>query len=258
MDFNLEPWQWVFGIAAAVLTGISKTGMPGVGILVVPLLASAFGGRASVGIMLPMLIFADLFAVFWYKRHARWDKLIILFPWVVAGIILGTQALWILGKTQINIDIMAKIIGALVLIMLTLHLLRDKLDERLTPKSKIGKYASGIAAGFTTTISNAAGPVMAIYLAAQNITKEQFMGTTAWFFFLVNAAKLPIFIWLSIDNPEKPMITLQTLQFNISVFPAILVGAFVGKWILRKISQKLFDNLILILAAVAAIKLLVS
>ena len=86
--------QWALGGTAALLIGFSKTGMPGVGILVVPMLASAFGGRPSVGTMLPMLIFGDCFAVYWYKQHARWDKLRELIPWVLGGMALGAVALW--------------------------------------------------------------------------------------------------------------------------------------------------------------------
>ena len=73
-----------------MFVGISKTGVPGIGILVVPLLAYGFGGRLSAGVMLPMLIMGDLFAVAWYRRHAQWDKLVGLLPWVYGGVALGT------------------------------------------------------------------------------------------------------------------------------------------------------------------------
>jgi uncharacterized membrane protein YfcA len=112
---HYELWQWAIGAGAAAFIGVSKTGVPGVGILVVPMLAYAFGGRPSVGIMLPMLIFADCFAVAWYRRHAQWDKLIKLLPWVVAGMVLGSTALWIVGEINTSKDILGIIIGILVL-----------------------------------------------------------------------------------------------------------------------------------------------
>ena len=90
---HLELWQWILGGTAALMIGVSKTGVPGIGILVVPLLASVFGGRPSVGIMLPMLILADCFAGVWYRRHAQWDKLVRLLPWVVAGMAIGAATL---------------------------------------------------------------------------------------------------------------------------------------------------------------------
>lgn len=156
---HIELWQWILGAGAAVLVGISKTGIPGTGILVVPMLAYAFGGRQSVGIMLPMLIFADCFAVLWYRRHVQWDKLIGLLPWVVAGLVVGAIGLWITGRLSGSVDVIGRVIGVLVLLMLVINLLQGRLGNKLTPTSKIGIAATGTAAGFTTMVSNAAGPI---------------------------------------------------------------------------------------------------
>lgn len=253
---DLEIWQWVLGAGAAVFVGISKTGIPGTGILIVPLLAYAFGGRPSVGIMLPMLIFADCFAVAWYRRHAQWDKILLLLPWVVVGLVIGTWALWATGASKS--DVLGKIIGSIVLVMLALHLLRGRLGERLTPKSKIGTAGTGVVAGFTTMISNAAGPVMSIYFAAYNMPKKQFVGTSAWYFFILNLTKLPVFILLSLENPENPIITMGSLSFVGCMVPVILIGVFIGKWLLPRISQKAFDATVLTLAGAAAVKLLIG
>lgn len=95
-------WQVLVGAFAGFLIGVSKTGVPGIGILVVPLLAEAFGGRASVGTMLPMLIVGDIFAVLWYRHHARWNRLIELIPWVSVGMALGAFLLWRLGEAGIG------------------------------------------------------------------------------------------------------------------------------------------------------------
>ncbi|MDO8684446.1 MAG: sulfite exporter TauE/SafE family protein, partial [Armatimonadota bacterium] len=117
---DLAPIQWTYGAVAAFLVGVSKTGLPGVGILSVPLLAWAFGGLPSVGIMLPMLICGDIFAVAWYRRHAQWDKLIGLLPWVVGGMAVGAGALWMVGKSTSRKDILGIIIGIMTLAMLAL------------------------------------------------------------------------------------------------------------------------------------------
>ena len=253
---NLEIWQWVLGAGAALFVGISKTGIPGTGILVVPLLAFVFGARPSVGVMLPMLIFADCFAVAWYRRHAQWDKIVLLLPWVVAGLVVGTWALWATGASKS--DILGRIIGGIVLAMLALHLLRGRLGERLTPRSKIGAASTGVVAGFTTMISNAAGPVMSIYFAAHDMPKKEFVGTSAWYFFIVNLTKLPVFMILSLDNPNNPIITKNSLYFVGIMTPVILIGVFIGKWLLPRFSQKAFDSTVLILAGAAAIKLLIG
>lgn len=134
---HLEPWQWIFGATAALLVGISKTGIPGIGILVVPMLAQAFGSRPSIGIMLPMLIMGDIFAVAWYRKHAQWDKLVKLLPWVIAGVAIGAIALWQFARLNTNRDILDIVIGSLILIMLSLHFAQKYLSDQLTPKSQL-------------------------------------------------------------------------------------------------------------------------
>jgi uncharacterized membrane protein YfcA len=255
---SLEPWQWIIGAGAALLVGISKTGVPGIGMLVVPMLAGAFGGRPSIGIMLPMLIMGDCFAVAWYRRHAQWDRLIGLLPWVVVGLGIGAGALWAFGEAKTQKDILSVVIGALVLVMLGLYLLQRVFGERLAPRSAAGMISTGISAGFATTVSNAAGPIMSIYLAAQKLPKEQFMGTIAWYFFIINIAKLPIYFALTAINPAKPIVTGHSLLFNLAVFPAIVLGVFLGRWVMRRMSQQAFDTAVLALAALGAIKLLVG
>lgn len=251
-------WQLLLGTVAAFLIGVSKTGVPGIGILVVPLLAAAFGGRASVGTMLPMLIVGDVFAIMWYRRHAQWSRLLELLPWVLVGMALGALLLWRLGEAGDGKDLLEPIIGTLVLVMLGVHLLRLRLGNRLTPHSPATIAATGTAAGFATTVSNAAGPIMGIYLTSLGLPKEQFMGTSAWYYFAVNLSKLPIFAALSIINPEKPIITLQSLLFNAAVIPVIVAGVYLGRWLLPRIPQKAFDAVVLGLAALAALKLVLS
>ncbi len=253
-----ETWQIALASAAAFLIGVSKTGVPGIGILVVPLLATAFGGRASVGTMLPMLIVGDIFAVWWYRQHTQWKRLVELIPWVLVGMALGAFVLWRLGEMHTSRDLLEPIIGTLVLVMLAIHLLRQRSGERLSPHSPVGIASTGTAAGFATTVSNAAGPIMGIYLTSLRLPKEQFMGTSAWYYFAVNLSKLPVFIVLSLINPEKPIITVRSLLFNVTAIPVIVAGVYVGRWLLPRIPQKLFDEVVLILAAIAAVKLIIG
>ena len=253
---SLELWQWAMGAGAALLVGISKTGVPGVGILVVPLLAEAFEARPSIGIMLPMLIMGDIFAAAWYKRHVQWDKLIGLLPWVVVGLAIGTVTLQWTAKLPESKDVIGQMMGALVLIMIAVYFLQKFLGEKLTPKSKIGMAGTGVSAGFSTMVSNAAGPIMQIYLAAHRLPKEQFMGTIAWYFFTINLSKLPVYIVLSMINPNNPIVTKSSAIFNLLMFPVIVVGVYIGKWLLPRMSQKQFDVAVFILAAAGAVKLL--
>ncbi|MGC8784795.1 MAG: sulfite exporter TauE/SafE family protein [Armatimonadota bacterium] len=252
-----ETWQIALGSVAAFLIGVSKTGVPGIGILVVPLLAAAFGGRASVGTMLPMLIVGDIFAVRWYRQHTQWKRLLELIPWVAVGMVLGALVLWRLGEAKGGKDLLEPLIGALVLVMLAIHLLRQRWGDRLTPHSPVTVASTGTAAGFATTVSNAAGPIMGIYMTSLGLPKEQFMGTSAWYYFAVNLSKLPLFIALSLINPARPIVTAHSLLFNVAVIPVIVVGVYLGRWLLPRIPQKLFDSVVLVLAAIAAVKLMI-
>jgi len=255
---DLTTTQWIIGALAALFIGVSKTGVPGIGILVVPLLGAAFGGRLGAGVMLPLLIMGDVFAVAWYKRHAQWHALVGLLPWVVAGMAAGTATLWVTGAAKGSKDITDLVIGALVLIMLVVHLLRNRLGDKLTPTSPVGVAGTGVAAGFSTTVSNAAGPVMQLYLSAHKLPKEQFMGTIAWYFFIINTSKMPIYWAMSKLFPAKPMMTADSLTFNAMMFPAVLIGVFVGKWLLPRISQKTFEGIVLIFTAVGAANLVMN
>jgi uncharacterized membrane protein YfcA len=260
MSFHIDisPAQWALGGAAALIIGISKTGVPGVGILVVPVLAIAFGGRSSVGAMVPMLLVADCFAVRWYGRHTRWDRLRELLPWVFVGLGLGAIALWMLGARHGHGDSMGPLIGWLVLALLGVQLARMKWGDRIAPSSRAAVAAVGTAAGFSTTVSNAAGPIMGIYLTAIELPKSEFMGTAAWYFLLINLSKLPLYVALTLAIPSKPLLTASTLAFNVAVLPLIVLGVFLGRWMLPRIPQRQFDALILVLAAAAAAKLIVG
>ena len=175
-----------------------------------------------------------------------------------AGVAGGTVALVITGTSKSLKDPTDIIIGILVIAMVAVHLLKKRLGERLQPTSPLGVAATGVAAGFSTTVSNAAGPVMQMYMAAHKLSKEAFMGTIAWYFFIVNLSKFPIYIILSHFMPQKPIVTSDSLVFNLEIAPAIVVGVFIGKWLLPRLSQKSFEGIVVLLAAVGALNLIFS
>lgn len=256
---TLTPEQWLIGILAALMVGITKTGIPGIGILIVPLMAFVFGGRLSVGATLPLLIFGDIFAVLWYRQHARWDNLRSLFPWVITGIIVGLGLLWYTGVNNSRVDWLNVIIGLIVLSMMLVSVARRMWGNTLVPSSTTGLISTGVLAGFATMVSNSAGPIMSIYLSGMmRLSKNEFMGTSAWYFFIFNVTKLPLYAFLTLILPSQPMVNATTLLFDLLMLPVILIGAFVGKWLLPRISETLFDNVVLILAGAAALKLIVD
>lgn len=249
--------QWVIGAVAALILGFSKTGIPGTGILGVALMAFVFNGRLAVGATLPILICADCFAVAFYRTHTEWARLKQLVPWVVGGIAFGTVFLKILGNHKEWKDPISPIIGGIVLLMLGVTLLRKYLGDRLVPTSRTGTALTGTLAGFSTMVSNAAGPIMQIYMVATGMPKDQMMGTTASYFFIFNLTKILPMAWLTMDDPSHPMFTAESFQFNMAMAPVVIAGAYLGKWILPYIPQKQFNNAVLVLTAVASIKLLI-
>ncbi len=256
---HLTPLQWFVGGLAALLIGLSKTGVPGVGILVIPLMAFVFGGRLSVGATLLLLSFADIFAVVRYRSHARWDRVIALAPWVLMGLFLGAVVLNKLGQQKNSTkDILSIVIGVMVLMMLAVHFARKRWGEALTPHSKGATISTGVAAGFSTMVSNAAGPIMTIYLAGMGMDKNQFMGTNAWYFFIFNLVKIPILLYLTFLQPGKPLVSIETLSFNAAVAPIVAIGALTGSWLLPRIPQKQFDSIVLALAGLAAAHLILT
>ncbi len=247
--FELTIVEWIIIVFSALLIGFAKAGVASMGILVVTIFMIIFPARDSVGILLPLLIVGDLFAVIYYRRNVVWRYLFSLVPWVLIGIGLGYLVLDVVTSEQLK-----PMIGILVLALILLHISREKLGERfvkLLPESKLFTFSMGILAGFTTMIGNAAGGVMAIYLLVKGLPKQEFVGTGAWFFLFVNVIKVPFYISLGI-------ITVESITFNLWLIPAILMGALIGVRVIKIMPQKVFQILVLAFAALGAIRLLIG
>jgi uncharacterized membrane protein YfcA len=240
--------QWLVLSFCALITGISKTGLPGIGILAVPLLAMFFPAKASTGLLLPMLAFADIFAVAYYRRHAQWGHIIKLLPPALTGIIAGSVIIRYIDNDQLK-----PVIGIIVLAMLILNYWRIKKngDSLHVPTHWSFAVSMGFIAGVTTQLANAAGPIMVIYLLAMQFDKNKFLGTGAWYFLILNSLKIPLFV---LDG----RITLDSVKADLIMVPFIIIGAIAGVFILRKIPQKWFNMVVQILALLAAIKLTAS
>jgi hypothetical protein len=226
--------------------GINKTGLPGLGIVVVPLIAAFFPAKASTGLLLPLLAMADLFAVGYYHSHAKWDHIIKLLPVALVGIAAGSLVVRHIADFHL-----APVIGAIVLVMLVLNYLRDRKqeDDFSAPHHWLFAVTMGFFAGLTTQLANAAGPLIIIYLLAVRLPKYEFIGTNAWFFLIINWLKIPVFV-------SEGRITLESACADIIMLPLIAVGALLGILVLKEISPKWFRLAVEVLAAAAAVKLL--
>ena len=243
---NLDPLQWSILAVAAVVLGVSKTGIPGLAILAVTCVAIVLPARQSTGLILPMLIAGDVYGVSYYRQHASWKHLVRLAPWAAVGVLIGTVALGRLNDAQIR-----PMIGGIVLVLVLCNvglMRRPDLRECLSQSYALAS-AVGILAGFTTMVSNAAGPIMIIYLLAMGLPKNEFLGTSAWFFFLINLFKVPFSAGLG-------LITWSSLTLNVILLPGILLGAWLGVRFAKRMPEKTFALVAQVLAAIAAVKLL--
>lgn len=230
-------------LGSGFLIGVSKTGVPGMGLLAISLMALVIPARSATGVILPMLIFGDVFAVWFYRRKADWAKLVPLVPWTATGIVAGYFLLGMVTDRQLR-----PAVAAVVLAMLALTEWKG-LAQKSIPSRWWFAAALGLLAGVTTMMANAAGPIMIIYLLAMKLPKEEFVGTGAWYFFLLNCFKVPF-------SANLGLITAETLRLNLFAFPAIACGAVAGLLILRYIPQGLFHRVVQSLTAAAAVRLL--
>jgi uncharacterized membrane protein YfcA len=246
----LELWQWALAGLGAYLVGLSKTGIAGLGVLSVAMFASALPARESTGIVLVVLIAADIVAVTSYRREVSWPHLIRLFPFAAIGVFIGYL---IMGR--IDSWTTQRLIGIILVALVGLQFWRSRsqtvtnLATGTQPHPLVSGIA-GVSAGITTMIANAAGPIMIIYLLAMRLPKLIFMGTSAWFFFAVNLFKVPFSYSLGLIN-------FGSLRISLLLIPFAVAGALTGRVLIKYIDQKLFELLAMGLTLLAGLRLLV-
>ena len=232
-------------IIAAIVLGISKAGLKGLGVLIVTLMALSYPAKASTGILLPLLVFADIMAVIYYKKHANWTLIFKFLPWMIIGILLGV----IVGKDLPAVYFkqgMAVIIIVSVIIMYAW----ERMKVNSIPSSAWFAGSMGTAAGFTTMIGNLAGAFSNIYFLALRIPKNEFIGTAAWLFFIVNIFKLPFHIW------SWGTINSDSFIISLKLIPWVIIGFIAGIWIVKQFKNAQYRQFILIMTAIGALVIL--
>ncbi len=233
-------------------------------LLGIALMAEVWPARESTGVILPMLIFGDFFAVSLFNKHALWPEIWRILPPAFLGVIIGFVFFQLLPAA-----VFAPVIGWIVLLLVGLQLwqrsanasraLANLSGEAITSSGEhqstenLGRlslrWSLGALAGATTMLANAAGPVMTIYLLAARFAKYEFMGTSAWFYCLINLVKLPFSYSLGLIN-------VNSLGFNLILLPGVALGALAGQWLLKIVPQLWFERLLLASAALAALRLI--
>ena len=231
----------LFGVVG-VLVGMSKTGVHGAGLVAVPVLAVIFGGKNSSGLMLPLLIMADVFGVSYYHHHAQFSHYWKLLPWAIVGILIGVYV-----GSEIDDQAFRSIMGVIVFLSLGVMIWMERKNQKEVPTHWMFAAILGLLAGFTTMVGNLAGTAAALYLLSMRMPKNEFIGTAAWFFMTINVFKVPFHIW------SWGTITLNSFLLDLLLLPAIVVGVVLGIWIVRKIPETAYRWFIIAMTAIAAI-----
>ena len=242
---SLSTAQWLLAIAGALGMGISKAGFPGMSLVHVVVFAFIFGARTSTGIILPMLVAADVWAVRAFRQHAQWIYIRRMLPATIVGVLLGFA---LMGR--LDESLFSPLIGTIVLVLILMQVARMARPGAFAnvPHSRTFAWTMGLLAGVTTMLANAAGPIFVLYALAVGLPKYELVGTGAWFFLIVNLSKVPLSAGLGLIGP-------QTLFLNLILLPVVFAGIAIGRRMTHHVPQQLFDGLLLAFAAVAALRL---
>lgn len=249
--WHISLWEFAALAAAALLVGFSKTAVSGANTVSLAIFAAVLPARASTGVLLPILIVGDVLAVLTYRRHAHWPTLWKLFPAVAAGVIVGTVFLmWA------DDQIVRTSIGAILLLMAGVTIWRrrkteadEEPDSLATRTGRVKARSYGVLGGFTTMVANAGGPVMSMYLLSAGFRKLGFLGTSAFFFLIVNVSKVPFSVGLGLIDGNSLLLDAALAAF-------VVPGAFIGKWAVNRINQRLFEQLVIAATVVGGAQLL--
>jgi len=227
---------------SAFIIGLSKAGLKGIDMLNVTIMTIVFGGKASTGIVLPLLCVADILAVKYYHRHAQWPHVIKLMPWMVIGILVGV----FVGK-DLNEAIFRKIMATIIVLTVVIMLVIEFRKTMVIPDNKLFTAGMGLVSGFTTMLGNLAGAFSNIYFLAMRLPKNDFIGTGAWIFLIINLFKLPfqVFYWNNI--------TADSLLTDLALVPFLALGFWCGIKLVARIKDDLYRQVVIVLTLIGAI-----
>lgn len=233
--------NWALICAAAFILGLAKAGLKGIDMLNVTIMAIVFGGKASTGIVLPLLCVADIFAVLYYNRHAQWNHFWKIIPWMAAGILIGVYV----GK-DLNETVFRKIMAMIIIITVVIMIGMEFRKTTNVPAHPLFVASTGLVAGFTTMLGNLAGAFANIYFLAMRMSKNDFIGTAAWVFLVINLFKLPfqVFYWKNI--------TAASLKTDLVLLPALALGFWAGLKIVARIKDDNYRKIVIVLTLIGA------
>ena len=271
---TLTAITWILLMVVASLCGIAKTALPGAATIAVALCTAVMPAKESTGAILLMLMTGDLLAVWSYRRDADFHMLRRLVPAVLTGVGAGALFLHLASN-----DSTRRLIGVILLLLVAITLTQRRSTSRRAPdgasaaqapsppaptletqeatttlatsttSGRLARLVYGSLAGFTTMVANAGGPVTSMYFLACRYPVKAFLGTTAWFFFLVNLVKLPFSI-------SAGLVNTTTMSLTAICAPVVIVSALAGRRLAERMDQWVFEPVIVALTIISALPLL--
>ncbi len=245
---DLTPVYLLLFLLVALVVGMAKAGLSGISLSIIPVMALIFGAKESTGVLLPMLITADIMAVIYYHRTAVWRHIIRILPWVAVGILIALITGNLINDNQFRI-VMVTVVWTMLILMI-MNDFRKKRSSKI-PENHFFASLMGITGGFSTMIGNSAGPVFTLYFLAMRLPKKEFIGTGAWLYLIMNCGKLPLhlLVWKTI--------TVNSLILNLIAIPVIASGIFLGIYIVKLFSETVYRYFVIITTVVASMFLLI-
>ena len=271
---TLTAITWILLMVVASLCGIAKTALPGAATIAVALCTAVMPAKESTGAILLMLMTGDLLAVWSYRRDADIHMLRRLVPAVLTGVGAGALFLHLASN-----DSTRRLIGVILLLLVAITLTQRRSTSRRAPdgasaaqapsppaptletqeatttlatsttSGRLARLVYGSLAGFTTMVANAGGPVTSMYFLACRYPVKALLGTTAWFFFLVNLVKLPFSI-------SAGLVNTTTMSLTAICAPVVIVSALAGRRLAEHMDQRVFEPVIVALTIISALPLL--
>jgi len=245
---DLTPGYLFLFLSLALVVGMAKAGISGIGLSIVPAMALIFGAKESTGVLLPMLITADIMAVLYYRKSAVWKHILRILPWVAIGILIALIIGNMISDNQFRV-VMITVVWTMLILMI-LNDFRKKKGGAI-PENHYFASLMGLTGGFATMIGNSAGPVFILYFLAMKLPKKEFIGTGAWLYLIMNTGKLPlqILVWKTVS--------VNSLLLNLIAIPVIAFGILLGIYFVKLLPEKVYRYFVIITTLIASVFLFI-
>lgn len=237
---------WTLAVLATFLVGASKGGLPGVGILGVPILAQVISPVVAAGLLLPLYVISDWYGLWLYrKNYDAWNIKLI-----TCAACIGLAIGW--ATAHYNNDSVVKLIVGLIGIWYTADLVwksRHKTEVVARPADVPRGLFWGTLAGFTSFVAHAGGVPYQMFVLPQKLDKMTYAGTATITFTIINALKLPPYWMLG-------QINLGSLETGLYLAPVALIGAWAGFRATKILPEKMFFRCVEIALFLVSLKLI--